>query len=332
MKIRHHLHRRFGRVLFLGLILSSFAMPLLAQTQAWRMCDNCPEYVPQACAISIAHQHGLQTGDHAWILDFASGTASKFYLQVTPPGQIIQGESGEADKVVQSMPTVLAFEEMLTAEEIEGIAAVFQIVEHVYRPAGFGFDYPSCDASLMQTSMHELELAGTEAQTQSNQAVITFPVQIPGSSGHGSAYDIVGFTSLAVQLAGNHAGVLGVLGQAQSLVSQWIRTPLNTNVSLKLHFDDGSFGIWRFNFELDVWEPDWSTFRDSDGNPIPATAEDMPPGTGFVFDNEGNLQRFLSRAMMFGIPITGPGGGGTRVVCIRDAGGITCTRSSSAPR
>ena len=72
---------------------------------------------------------------------------------------------------------------------------------------------------------------------------------------------------------------------------------------------------------------DTNSCTDSDGNPIPVSAENFR-NVSFLFLSQNNLERWLQRARLFGIPITGAGGnvtvGGMRrydcnqAECVRD--------------
>lgn len=315
-------HWAFG---FFGLLMFASA-PLTASSTAWRMCDDCSEPEKMQCAVTVAQFYGLQTADQVWILDFLNESASKFYLHVGSSDEIIRGNDSRSDGESLAASSILAFDSPLTSDELDGAYALFQIVNQIYRPAGFGFNYPSCDQAPMAGAAPDM---ASPSATPMSQAGATYVRNIPGSSGFGSAYDVIGFNQAAVALARQYAGLAGGLGMAQSFVSNWVAvSPLNTTVSLKIVFPDGSYGIWRYDFEHDSWQPDWSTFRDSEDNLIPLTEADMPPGTVFLFEDDENLANFLDRAALFGIPITGPGGGGTAIVCMRDASGIVCSVSS----
>ncbi len=75
---------------------------------------------------------------------------------------------------------------------------------------------------------------------------------------------------------------------------------------------------------------DASSCTDSDGNPIPVSAESFR-NVSFLFLTQNNLERWLQRARFYGIPVTGGGGGSVSVgemrrydcnqaECVRDDG------------
>lgn len=275
-----------------------------AVSNTWRMCDNCSPTQKEHCAIAAAAADNLKTGDYVWIADFSGESTSKYFISVLPPGTI-QGEESELSDHILNGPQITPFPEALSSHEAYVWDAVIAIVNEVYRPQGAGYDYPACGLG---------NLLGTGDRSVIAQAPFSQEVNLPPGPGSNSAYDIIGNQAMAMDLARAHAGVLGSIAATQSFFTQWIKiSPINSQTSLILVFSDGSSGIWRFSFERNRWEPDWSSFEDSDGNPIPLTQQDLQPGLGWWFSGtsqgEENLENFLARAALFGIPITGPGAG-----------------------
>jgi hypothetical protein len=238
--------------------------------------------------------------------------AEKFYLEITPPGTIIQGHPRQVDSSTTQSGLTIAVPIPLSAEEINLSDALFELVEVVWRPQGWGYHYPACAGSNHSSTTSDGRLDELEANVLS-QPSMTYPVSVPSGPGQDSVYDFIGNFSLALSLAAANAGLVGGFASVQSGTGNYINvSPVNLETSLKLILNDGSSGIWRFNAEQGRWEPDWSTFEDSDSNPIPVTEADLPPGISAWFSatdqGQDNLQNFLERAAMFGIPITGPGG------------------------
>ncbi len=318
-----------------ALLVASFlycasALGTITPVNDWRMCDGCSDLQMQQCAIEVATVEDLQTGKHVWIFDFENWVASKYYLEVTPPGTIIQGKGNRDDRQLTRSGLIIAIPQALFAREVVLSDALFEMVDVVWRPRGWGYHYPACGQFGISSLEWPDHLEDTESTTQS-QPVMTYPVNIPPGPDQDSAYDIIGRQALALQLAQAHQGPVAYLGEVQSWVANFVRAnPVNTETSIRLVFSDGSSGIWRFNFETNRWEPDWSTFEDSDGNPIPLSSNDLAPGMGFEFSGsepgEQNLQRFLDRAAMLDIPITGPGGGDGPILvrCDVTSNGISC--------
>ncbi len=295
----------------------------------WRMCDGCSDSQMQQCAIEVATVEGLRTGNYVWIFDFENWVASKYYLEVTLPGTIVPGEGSRDDQRLTRVGLVVANAQTLSAKEVALSDGLFGMVEEVWRPMGWGYHYEAC-ADSTQYSLKERGGTKEPDATIQPQPGMTFPITIPPGPEQNSAHDIIGNQARALQLAEAHGEGLGVLGQIQSWVGNYVRVaPINTRASKLFQFSDGSFAIWNFNVETDRWEPDWDTFEDSDGNRIPATASDVSPGMSFEFSGaapgELNLQQFLDRMTMFGIPVTGPGGvGGSPVSCEITSDGLRC--------
>lgn len=324
----------FQLALAASLICCGSAQGSVTPVKDWRMCDGCSVSQMQQCAIEVATVEGLQTGDHVWIFDFENWIASNYYLEVTPPGTPIQGEVSRDDQQLTQVGLVVANAQTLSAREVELSEGLFGMVEEVWRPMGWGYHYEAC-ADSTQYSLKERGGPKEPIAIIQHQPRPT-PITIPPGSDQNSAHDIIGNQARALQLAQAHSGGVGVPGQIQNWVGNDVRVaPINTRASKLFQFSDGSSAIWNFNVETDRWEPDWATFEDSDGNPIPLSANDAPPGAGFEFsgtaEGERNLQQFLDRMTVFGIPIAGPGDdgvGGSPVRCEVTSDGLRCWYSS----
>jgi len=296
-----------------GLAVSFGGSLVLASDDAWKTCDGCSWAEKHQCASEVALEHQLKTGDFAWIYDFHSEIASKFYVQVTPPGTIIQGADGaDGSSDTSSLPSVTVIQSPLGGDEAYYAGLLNFFVNDVWRPQGGAYDYPSCQAQWI-SGEGQREASEGEISGRRSSGMMVHPINIPPATGQNTAYDVFGALAAASQLAEGNVGLLGLLGEVQNIFDGWVpASPINVNTQLKLQFSDGSYGIWKFNFQSDQWEPDWSTFRDSEGNPMPLTPGDMV-GQRYDFSGtpigQNSLREFLDRARVLGIPITGPGGG-----------------------
>lgn len=295
---------KFARVLAASVLLPASA---LASTNTWLMCDDCSPAQMEYCAIQAATMDNLRTGDYAWIVDFAGETVSKYYILVTPAGGIIQGGESDSSTHLQSGSVVTLIEETVSSDDAEIWDIVIEIVRDIYRPQGWGYNYPSCGQGVFS------EVRSGEVHGLQSQPLMSYPVNIPSGPDRDSAYDIIGRNSHALQLGQSYSGILGHMSVTQTFFTNWWRdSPIDSTTSLVFVFSDGSSGIWRFNFERNRWEADWSTFEDSDGNPIPHQSGDVQPGNSWWFSGteqgEENLANFLARLGLFGIPVSGPDG------------------------
>lgn len=323
MKTRHHLYGRVGRVVFLGLTLSSLAMPLSAQVGTGRICDHCSAAEKEECAGMMAQYYGLISGDMAWIFDFAAGEVALFLVDAS-----LTEDDGEAQKAQSSGTgrapgTVSVIRQALTDEQAEGSDAVIQVGREVSWPGGLPFDIQACGSQLLDTPEQAVHRRA-ELQRQWDQRVIHLHKDVPAEIGPNSIHDVLGDLELALELAQNIAPPAQILADE----GHWSKPagsearPL-PNATLRLNFADGSRGIWRLH-GAGVWIPDWNSFLDSDLNKIPLTTDDMKVGMGFVFSSQTNLEWFLEHTAGLGIPIDRESGTDGEVICVRDYRRLHC--------
>ena len=151
----------------------------------------------------------------------------------------------------------------------------------------------------------------------------------------GSAYDLVGNTSVQNQVTANflthqtnYNAFFNAIGATAGLITVWF----NVSPTIYMSFDDGStaaFTVGAIN-TLNDYELTLELAQDSDGNNIAKDKNEML-GQGQVTFNgsssSGNLESFLETAHQFGVSVTS-GGSSVSVVrteCTPNAsGGLTC--------
>lgn len=324
MKIRRHLSRRFGRVVFLGLILSSFAMPLFAQVKVARTCDRCSAAEKEECAGMMAQYYGLVSGDMAWIIDFAGSEVALFLINASLTEDGADAQKAQTSGIGGAPEAVSVSRHALTDEQAEGAEALIQVGRELVWPGGLAFNIRACGPHLLDTPEQSVHRRA-ELQRQWDQRVIRLHKDVPAGIGPSSIHGVIGDLELALQLAQNIAPPAQLLADEGHLSNP--AGPEATtwpNATLRLDFADGSSGIWRLFPKAGVWIPDWTLFRDSDLNQIPLTTDDMQVGMGFSFSSQTNLEWFLEHAAGLGIPIDRESGTDGAVTCVRDYRRLHC--------
>lgn len=315
--------RRIGRVVFLGLILFSLAMPLFAQVSTARTCDYCSAAEKEECAGMMAQYYGLLSGDMAWIIDFAGSEAALFRIDASLTEDDAEAQKAQTSGAGSASETVSVSRQALTDEQAEGSDALIQVGRELSWPSGLAFDIPACGSQLLDTPEQAVHRRA-ELQRQWDQRVIHLHKDVPAGIGPNSIHGVLGNLELALQLAQNIAPPEQLLADEGHL-SKPAASEARTwpNATLRLDFADGSRGIWRLH-GAGMWIPDWNSFLDSDLNQIPLTTDDMKIGMGFSFSSQTNLEWFLEHAAGLGIPIDRESGTEGEVTCVRDYRRLHC--------
>lgn len=307
---KNSLSRSFFLILVFGL---SFGR-VEAASQVLATCDDCSSSQHGTCATHLGHQFGLAHGSKVWIVDFVQQYTTKFELEVYPPGTIIYGReespSGEF--------TVIPVPESLTSSEQNVADLLIDWVNQILRPNGGGYAFTTCPQS---SSASNAEADGG-SMVLGRGAVAIQDIIVPPDAPWVSAYEIIGNTAAGIQLANmllSDIPITQSLGVLYNFANNFINVlPVNLEAVIRMKFPDGSLGQWDYNAFTERWEANFATFHDSDGNPIPMTPSDMT-GRAYLFSGQApgqeNLDRFLQRAQLLGIPITGPGGGSIPTKC-----------------
>lgn len=131
-----------------------------------------------------------------------------------------------------------------------------------------------------------------------------------------NAYDAVQYPekayNLGVALGYTAVGLLNdirVIAAAVNPIPGF--NPSAITITIRVNFPDGSKSLYTYNPVTKVYERVKGESRDSNGNRIPETPQDVSGGVGssIQYDftgNDGNLADFLIRMSMLGVPITGP--------------------------
>lgn len=306
--------KRFLWLLVVLLGNGMLATNSLAQTKYGAVCDGCTQQQYHACAQYMGWWYGLSTNTRIFVFDFINQQAVKYRLQVVPPGGSVDSDS---ESFIQGLPDVFAFPETLSANEENASDLLIQWTNEVTRPNGGGQTVESCPGSATGTPavLSKDWSISEQGTSQSTQSPALKKISVPANLAE-SAFDVIGNQSASIHIAQQLLAdqpVFNFFGQIANFIDDISNMMLNVSVVLRLEFSDGSAGIWTLNRVFMTWEADFSTFRDSDNNPIPHTPADLI-GNTYHFSGqspgESNLANFLDRAQMFGAPITGPGGGG----------------------
>lgn len=312
------------------MLMSALAFASLAWLNtAWSadhgiVCQDCASAELESCALVTAMQLGLSHNDQVWVLDLNNLNAERFRVLGTGPGQDPHSEAGSHSATIRAVDNVepIGF----TASQQEYVVDGMHFVRDVVLPSG-GQIYRQCHQSQQGNFVLE-----TTPVLQGGAPIVR-TITVPPSV-YGSAYDLVGYPAASRSLGqwwAQQDPARNFFGQAADLAGNFISASLvDYELVLKFKFADGSSGIWRTDPYSDAWEADFDTFKDSDGNPVPV--DNIPAGSRYFFSGEApggdNLQNFLDRAAMLGIPITGPDGGGLPTECEVTPGGLRCRPAS----
>lgn len=272
----------------------------------------------------IARHYGLGTGDQALILDLLGGDAAVFLIRAEQPDASPGPENAPSSKDSQDADMIQVTRQALTAEQAEGSQALTGLIQQVDGLDAEMFGDWTCGPDLLESP----ELASqrrADLQQRWDQRIIPLHKVVDKTTGHESIHGLLGMDEAAQELAQAIAPPTEVLADeigfsqpAHGDATDW------PNVTLRLKFADGSQGLWRLEASNQRWVPDWTQFRDSDGNPIPLTADDMHIGMGFTFSSRSNLEWFLSHSAGMGIPVVREDDEAHSVTCVRDYQRLIC--------
>ena len=308
-----------------AVIFSCLAFSILAASVAQAgdtfgtMCINCDVGVHESCARETALILGLDSADQIWVLDPNNVTFSAYVVDGVPPG----GEIRETSKI---SGTVDLLPVQLPANDVQMIEETLIWIRDLVLPNG-GRPNISCSYSSVRSprpSDRDRILSRDPSTT-----LVMMRIEVPPGEA-ASAYDLIGNQARSVAVADH---VTSKDPAPDSPGASPIADPLpahriNAGVALVLEFSDGSLGRWSRDSMRERWVPDFSTFEDSDGNPIPLTAEDIQ-GRQFEFSGdppgEGNLENFLERMRRFGLGAPDPFPPTCPTTCTPIPDGIRCT-------
>ena len=152
-----------------------------------------------------------------------------------------------------------------------------------------------------------------------------------------NAYDVVNSSSARNRVSaylGNHPYFIftaQMASRGKVLKLKGIFSP-NIDLSTFVDFPDGGLVVYEFNYDTWIWEYVEGSAIDSHGNSIPESEADYvnsESGYGeFHFShpqgNANDINSFIHRAHMAGIPVTGSRG--RRLICGRADGHVQCVR------
>jgi hypothetical protein len=178
------------------------------------------------------------------------------------------------------------------------------------------------------------EIYGIVGPTPPGTQNTTFEAQIPPGAMDriDSAFDVRANgdeLDVGLWLTNNHTTTLFWQTALESITNTFgFRLIVQFKVLVFVQFADGSSGMWGLNDrgELDLVE---DSLRDSDGNPIPRVVSDAEAGSEFRFSGnapgERNLERFIERMRIFGIPVEGDTSGTCNTRCRVTEDKFRCT-------
>ncbi len=285
------------------------------------VCQNCSSAEREACARETAIQMQLSPENQVWVFDLAAEDAERFRV-LGPKGDQNPGGSQPGESSPAAAHHVEAID--FTPRQRAFVSGGMQFVSDVVIPAG-GQIFQVCQ--FLPTG--ELQVLTLPAP-RGGEAVAE-QVSVPEDM-HASAYDVVGNRSAAVAIGdwwASEQPAASWVSEVSAIAENLLNTSFDSEVELLVNFSDGSRGMLVPDPFFGGWVPDFDTFRDSDHNLIPTHPENLQPGSTFQFSGdspgEDNLQRFLNRVSLLGIPMAGPNCGSPPTDCTMAADGLSCT-------
>lgn len=100
-------------------------------------------------------------------------------------------------------------------------------------------------------------------------------------------------------------------------------------ITVRVVYSDSSSSLYIYNHVTQKWDRVKGEARDSNNNQIPESADTVTggPGTTVIYNfsgNPNNLIDFVYQLSLLGVPITGPTGNRTGIVCVSDSSGTVC--------
>ncbi|GAB4194697.1 MAG: hypothetical protein Tsb002_26500 [Wenzhouxiangellaceae bacterium] len=214
--------------------------------------------------------------------------------------------------------TVTVVEMTPTSEEQQHITDAIWLVVEMLRPAGGG------RASLPgfpQLVDRRRTLMGDD------RPVISSLDLYPGAPG--SAFDVINNQSLGLEIGNNmtlrHETLTQIVRSARAL--SIVGLPFGGDFAIEFVFSDGSTGLWFVENRNQLF-PDFSSFRDSEGNVIPAQQSDA---SNVSFTHRGgrdssNFRNAVDRLVFLGFTMhdTGSACSATVTRCNNDGCTVTC--------
>ncbi len=318
------------RLFLLSVVLVPFgyAEQAVASGVSGDECYQCDQWQYEAKAEQLAFD--VVPSGKVYVLDRFNNVLKKYLVTSEP--------QPNADPQAQSKNKAL--DQMLVAEGI----TEKDIIDHiVIERRSFLIDLwdipPSSEEIELFNNFDYLaeKILGIGDPGNSSGVNATVDVDIPLGAipDVGSAHDVIGNFALGLQVGSwviaNHTNAIfwrEVAKQVSSLFA--IRYIAQYKYNVRVHFPDGSLGIWDVNEVTQFFEPLFDTFFDSELNSIPNTLNDIS-GRTFRFDGGAgenpNIGKMAGRIELIGGSITGDTSGGcsvTTFTCGPDSCRVTC--------
>jgi len=319
------------KLIFLTIITTSVFISSLAFAQVGFRCENCTDIQQQDCAKAYGDTLPLNSPRIIWVADFPNTTIRRFEVWKKDISLSPESESKDDDTRVSTIVTVS--EQTLTLAEATESHQAALYINRFLRPAGVDISMPGC---LNTRSADEPEQYVSN-RTDQPIAVEQYnaPVDVAASG-----FDVVGDSVL-----GNRIGqfiqandpITLFIGSVLDVADRFFNSSLNFSVAYLATFEDGSSGLWGYDALRERLSADFSSFEDSEGNPIPFRLDDIN-GRTFMFSNPGNgggssgrgssnMSNMTSRITLIGGSITGGAGSGCSEVifqCNSQGCTVTC--------
>jgi len=284
-----------------------------------------------SCAKAAGTNLPLHYRESIWIMDFPNNTIRKFHV-MREDTTLSPVPALEKDQEQVNQTAVTAYEVELTSQERQMVEGAVAFVNGWLRPAGADLTMQFCSVSP-HASGKALASEGGIIIGSDNPSIDVSVFNLPSSVAP-SAFDVIGNHARGVEIGrfiNEQRPVVSNMKAVIDLVDKATNTIYNIKPAWLVKFSDGSSGMWEFDTLRTRLKADFSTFEDSEHNPIPLKLNDTAGRTFRFTGGPGenpNIGNMASRIELIGGSISGglPGSGciSTTFTCGSNACPVTC--------
>ena len=216
---------------------------------------------------------------------------------------------------------------------------MFQAKAKAYQNTGEHYVVNTLSGTVLKYNVQRARAAWAATSLPTEQAVVNYVVFVkqnaqrevviggPGSMPN-NAYELVEYPQMSATVGAY------IKDSGGGLVQDFVNflagvnpfrgfNPDKITMTVSAKLSDGSRALYIYNNTTKTWDRVKNQTKDSSGNVVPETVNDVSGGVGYttvyVFNNLEDMVGFIDRMQMLGVPITGPiGNVGRPMVCVTD--------------